>query len=104
MPRKIKENVQFLLQKNVLFSFLSFFIAIEPIIIILDVLKSSWVGLLYFSTFVYASAIVTDCCVITTDCFVMAGDGCEIAILSRILGQQQNQLNPAESRFKNSQD
>ena len=48
------------MKKNLPFSFLSFSIAIKPVLIILDVLKSSWTGLSNSFTFVYASAIVTD--------------------------------------------
>ena len=80
-----QKNVTFLIKKKRTFSFLSFSIAIGPILIIFDVLKSSWMELLYCITFVYASAIVADCCVITTDCFVMTSDGCEILTLKRSL-------------------
>ena len=47
--------------------FVSFSVAISPIVIIFDVLKSSWIELLDVLIFVGASAIVADCCAVTTD-------------------------------------
>ena len=55
------------MKKNLPFSFLSFSIVIKPILIILDVLKSSWTVLSNSFTFVHASAIVTDYHAITPD-------------------------------------